>query len=286
MNSKIITPNSITFMTDGKVYSIQSSHPSFADIKEALNINDFEKAAALTNIETSFVQWSNNNFAIEGNKVYKLLPEKTELPRVLSERIFAMFQENTNFNYLLNFFDRLANNPSFNSVQSLYSFLEHKNIPITEDGHFLAYKAIRQDWLDIYSGTISNHIGATPKMIRSNVDDNPNHHCSKGLHVGSLEYVRWYGGDSGTNRVVIVKVDPADVVSVPLDHECQKVRCTGYTVLQEYTGPLPSTSYHEYSDEEDDDFDPDDFCDEFDEWAEEEEEEDFVSTLGRIQFKF
>jgi hypothetical protein len=72
--------------------------------------------------------------------------------------------------------------------------------------------------------------------IKSRYDNNPL------VHVGSLEYVRGFAcgyGTEGGDRIVIVKVNPADVVSVPYDCQNQKVRTCKYEVLREYTGPLP-----------------------------------------------
>jgi acyl carrier protein len=65
------------------------------------------------------------------------------------------------------------------------------------------------------------------------------------LHVGSLEYAKGWG-----QRVVLVEVDPADVVSVPSECSCQKLRCCKYVVLAEYTGPMPDTLTTEFDDED------------------------------------
>jgi len=96
------------------------------------------------------------------------------------------------------------------------------------------YKGIRSDWTDKYSGKIDNSIGKTIKFPRNKVDDNRENQCSWGLHVGSLDYVV----DYCTERVVLVKVNPRDVVSVPKDHDAQKCRVCEYTVLSEYDGEL------------------------------------------------
>ena len=50
--------------------------------------------------------------------------------------------------------------------------------------------------------------------------------------------------DSSGDRVVIVKVNPKDVVSVPTDCECQKVRTCEYQVIADYEGPLQSIVHH------------------------------------------
>jgi hypothetical protein len=94
----------------------------------------------------------------------------------------------------------------------------------------LAYKGIRSDWLDKYSGTIKNNIGATICFERNQVDDNRENECSFGLHVGTLAYVRGYC----TERVIRVKVNPADCISVPRDHSAQKLRVCRYEILAEH----------------------------------------------------
>lgn len=69
-----------------------------------------------------------------------------------------------------------------------------------------------------------------------------------------------YGAEGG-DRIVIVEVDPADVVSVPTDCSCQKVRTCRYTVVDEFRGELPGVSSmggsSAYSTDEDPDFDLD-----------------------------
>jgi len=83
-------------------------------------------------------------------------------------------------------------------------------------------------------------IGDAPTMQRHNVDDDANVGCSYGFHVGSLEYVRDFA--SGNDRIVIVEVSPADIVSVPHDCAHMKVRVCRYKVVAEYTGPLPEVA--------------------------------------------
>jgi len=51
-----------------------------------------------------------------------------------------------------------------------------------------------------------------------------------------------YATNWGT-KTVIVKVDPTDVVSVPNDHNFEKLRCTKYTVLSEFERPLTEALY-------------------------------------------
>jgi hypothetical protein len=204
----------------------------------------------------------------------------------LERRILAFFAAGEDFAPLLAFHKRLQANPSRSSVQELYTFLEHKSIPIDENGYFYAYKAITQEWTDIYTGKVDNSIGATPSMTRNHVDDNRNNHCSHGYHVGSLHYVKWYGNSD--SRYVICRVDPAEVVSVPLDHDCQKVRVTGYEVVSEFTGALPETRWSPEDESKADDETEitfDDVDDDYDEWREdlEAEKEELECEMASLQ---
>ena len=158
------------------------------------------------------------------------------------------------FEPLVNFLRKILQNPSYKAQVQLLNFLENRSLPITEDGDFLGYKAVREDYKDIYSGKFDNSPGQTPKMKRSEVDDDNANQCSKGLHVGGLDYVKGYG-TLGRDRIIIVKVNPANAVSVPTDYNHQKLRVCEYYVVGDYKGemekPLYSGDARPYGEDED-----------------------------------
>ncbi|NDB60976.1 hypothetical protein EB001_21400, partial [bacterium] len=183
---------------------------------------------------------------------------------------------------LVNFLHNLMENPSMQSQKELYDFLEHEHLPITEDGYFLAYKAVRSDYKDKYRGVFDNSVGNVCKMTRAKVDDNRSVGCSNGLHAGALNYVASYGSLEAGDRIVIVKINPKDVVSVPSDCNCEKLRTCEYLVVGEYQGELLKPLYSStFSDEEyhDDDEDTDygidnEYWDQFDDEDYDDEDED------------
>jgi len=176
-------------------------------------------------------------------------------------------------NFLINRYQ----NPSYQSGEQVCIFICHRNIPITDDGCFLAYKAIKSNWMDKYSGTFRNMPGDVVSMDRRLVDDDRQQFCSVGLHVGALDYVYQYA--DGDDRIVIVKVNPKDAVSVPTDELCQKLRVCRYEVVSEYKGELQKPVYtNAYEDEDDwmeDEEDPFDNEDEDDNDYDEEEDDRF-----------
>ncbi|NDI17915.1 MAG: hypothetical protein EBY83_08155, partial [Verrucomicrobia bacterium] len=158
----------------------------------------------------------------------------------LTDRIIKMMSEGFKFDHMVKFLENLMQNPSARGVSETYWFLENYGLPITDDGCFLAYKAVRSDYTDIYSGKFLNSVGSVVSMPRNMVDDNYGIDCSKGLHVGALDYVVGYGHfvkgevrSANGNRLLIVKVNPKDVVSVPKYEGHTKMRVCEYTVASE-----------------------------------------------------
>jgi len=148
-----------------------------------------------------------------------------------ADRLITMIEAGRDHAPLAKFLDKLQANPSKRVVDNLYAFLEHGNIPLTDDGDFLAYKAVRADFRDIHSGTFDNSIGQTCRMPRNRVDEDPNRTCSAGLHVCSFDYLPHFSHANG--HVMIVKVNPAHVVAIPADYNDTKMRVSEYRVIGE-----------------------------------------------------
>ncbi len=130
------------------------------------------------------------------------------------------------------FYDRLGHNPDENSKKMLFNFLKAGHFPILSDGHFVAYKKVREDFTDCHTGNFDNHPGKEVKMRREDCDSDPNHACSRGLHIGTYNHANGFGGA----HLIAVKVDPADVVAVP-NYDKTKMRVCRYFVLKEVSTP-------------------------------------------------
>jgi hypothetical protein len=247
MGSMITNDGTITLVVDGSSYSIQRSHPAYARAFKAYKEKDAKTFVSCLDGEKAIANYvsgqtaGNGKVEVRNGQVYF---NGEQVHNCISERILTMMREGIDFAPMVKFLENLMSNPSFNSRKQLYDFLSHKNLPITDDGCFLAYKTIRSDWYDKYSGTIKNSLGSTIKIDRALVDDNSASHCSHGLHVGALSYAGpggWY--NSGCDRVIIVKVNPRDAVAVPGDHSFTKLRVCEYSVVCEYKAPLNRSAY-------------------------------------------
>jgi hypothetical protein len=133
--------------------------------------------------------------------------------------------------------------------------MDNKHMPITSDGSFLAYKAVDKNFKDIWSNSFDNSVGSTCEVPRDKVDGNRDRGCSNGLHVGAIDYAAMYGGvnlknredsdgdNDGGNNIVICKVNPMDVVSVPTCSRFQKLRCCKYEVVSIFQDKFESAVY-------------------------------------------
>ena len=226
----------ITLMYNGSNYTIGTEHRNYEKIKEALALEEYDNLADLVDAGRGIAKFSQGKVqVVDGEVLYQGEP----VHNVVTDRLLSLMENGFPFKPLARFLENLMENPSARAVSELYDFLQNKNLPITEDGCFLAYKGTRADGYDRYSGTILNEVGQVIEIPRNKVDDDRAHECSYGLHVGAMEYVKWYC----TDRVIIVKVNPKDCVSVPRDHNAQKLRVCRYEVLSLYEGDLTEPLY-------------------------------------------
>lgn len=178
---------------------------------------------------------------------------------------------------MVNFLKKVLKSTSYRVRNELWTFIEKCGLTITEDGCFLAYKSVSENYLDKHSGKFDNRPGTVNEMPRHKVDDDCNVGCSYGFHVGALSYAGpgGYFNEQG-DKVLVCKVDPVDVISVPKDCSCQKLRCCKYVVVSDFKGELNRPLYSgKVSDE---DYDDDNYDDE----DEDEDEEDLILNVDEM----
>ena len=228
----ISNSGNVNLVVDGKSHTIAVDHINYEQIIECLKNEDYEGIEKLLDIASEIVKISQGKVAVlDGCVTY----DGKEVINPLTDRILRFVNEDLPFKPMLNFLENLMENPSRTSVQELYLFLENNTLPITEDGHFLAYKKVNDNYMDFYTGEIDNSVGEKPSVDRNEVDDVRDHLCSEGLHFCSMEYLPKYHGGQG--RVMILKINPKDVVSIPSDYNNAKGRCCSYEVIGEHTDP-------------------------------------------------
>ena len=232
-----LTERSVTVTVDGETHTVARGASNFEALRDAVLSEDEAAVKQALTPDASVEAWAYGAFSVRGDQIFY---DQDTLDAKLTKRILAMVARRESPRPFMRFWERLTLNPSYRSVTQLWSFLENEKISIDEDGFILAYKGVTRAYRDLHTGKVDNSVGRINEMPRNKISDDPKEACHFGFHVGALEYARnFVAGVSG--RIVIVKVDPADVVCVPYDHSAQKMRVCRYTVIGNYGADLSST---------------------------------------------
>lgn len=224
----IIQGSNVTVVIEGKPHTVARTHVSYQKVVDAIKAGEWDTVKSIIDPVKVVLNYGQGNISIQGDQLFW---KGEPFAGILATRMISMLQEGFSIEPMVLFMHNLLKNPSKRSVDELYGFLEKNSLPITPDGYFLAYKKVRDDFMDIHSGTMLNAPGTVVEMERYKVDDNKDQTCSTGLHFCGMSYLSHFGSDS--DRTVIVKIDPADVVSIPSDYNGAKGRACRYEVIGE-----------------------------------------------------
>lgn len=260
----INTGKSYVFFFNGQPATISKDDARYNSVLEALE-NDDEATLTklLTHTIDEFITAKVSEMLTEdfgdlklveereasGKLIHKATYKTVPLPKCMTDKLISLWKSGCkDFKHYFMFLDNLMANPSDRARNELYTFLEYKELPITANGTFIAYKGVDKDLISIHGnkqtrvlsgerlsdGRIKNNIGDVIRVVTEDVDNDCNNHCSNGLHVGSYDYASGFVGSNGV--VLATEVNPRDVVSVPLDCSCQKCRVSSYKVLNRVAG--------------------------------------------------
>ena len=257
LNGQIVNPDlnsgHIFLVLDGKDYSINAGNSSFSKALEAYNAKDWESFIYIVNPEIRLkslyasyegIEVKDGNLYVFGDPIHS----------TIAKRVISFIEHGLDCVHLFKFILKLNMNPSKRAVDELYTFLEHRALPVTDNGNFLAYKAVRADYTDKYTGKFLNTIDSVLEMPRNKVDDNKENGCSYGFHAGSVDYAKDFMNADG--HLMLVEINPADVVSIPTDCQYQKLRTCKYKVVGEYEIDLNDPMYaSRFQTDQDDDVD-------------------------------
>jgi len=230
----IHTQDGLNVVIRGRPYAISAHDKAFDEAVELLQSGTEEEFDELINRLATVLEKKLHGIDEIEYSCSMVTYNGEVLHNFAADRLIGLIEAGRNVGPLKRFLAKLLKNPSKRVVDRLYEFLEHGQMPLTEDGDFLAYKAVRQDYRDIHSNTFFNRIGDECSMPRNRVDEDQDRTCSAGLHVCSYDYLPSFSHAGG--HVMVVKIDPADVVAIPRDYENTKMRVCRYTVIEEVEG--------------------------------------------------
>lgn len=226
-----ISLRSVTVVLDGKVRTISNEAANYDAIVSALRMpeHDEQYIRDLIDIPSFIKRLTFGRVVIDGEQVIFNGVSQTGY---MAERILAHLHAGVDIAPYARFLDNLMDNPTEYVREDLFKWVESGDMPFTEDGCFLAYKYVQDDYFSAHSGVngkVFHGLGEFVTMPRSECDLSRSS-CSTGLHFCSFKYLGHYNSN---RRIIIVKVHPSNVTAIPPDYGMQKGRCCAYTVVGE-----------------------------------------------------
>jgi hypothetical protein len=239
-----VNDNSFVVVIDQQNYNFDRGHLGYRDLVECVQSGDKEEFLRLIDGRTAVENFTEGDFEVLEESLY--YKGKT-CHSSISDRVIKMMQEGFDYTPMFKFLERVYKNPSNRAINELFEFMAHYGLVITGDGYLYAYKGVHihkdgefkdslgrtikeGDYVDGYTGRAFRYNpGDVVEMPRNEVCDDFRVACGPGLHAGSPNYsLNW------ADTPVIVKIDPADVVSVPSCSDCQKLRACKIEIVSDF----------------------------------------------------
>jgi hypothetical protein len=232
-----LTPNNLSVFVDGHFRTIHREHQNFASILEELrkpeHLQDFEAVKRMLDLRSFVSVWSAGAFSIGDDGSLRV--DDKPIHSALAARIVDHFRAGLDPVPLCLLYERIATHPDRGTAADLWAWIDHAQLPITTEGNIIAFKKVRADFCSYHRNRDGVHlpheIGSRVSIPRSECDTSRDNTCSSGLHFCSYEYLPDYYGNEG--RVLVLEIDPMDVVAIPQDYKLSKGRACAYTVIGE-----------------------------------------------------
>lgn len=233
-NSFIRTEDGLSLVINGKPFTVVDAHPKWDDIRDALRASDWDLIPDLINTAKALEQYAGICEIFVDAEAGVVTFNGEEVVGVLVEHIISMMEDNFDITPMVMFLTNLMQNPDPAARMEAYGWMSANGVTITEDGYLLAWKRVGNDYKSFYDGKTDNSIGSIPELDRASCDSDSSRTCSRGLHFCSQAYLPMYHGGQG--RVLMLKINPRDIVSIPTDYNNAKGRACRYEVVGEAEG--------------------------------------------------
>lgn len=245
-------------LSDGTPVQISTEHNNFQEILDLVQNSDstpandeyLQELIRPVHALRKAIQVDEALFEITeyGELICKIEGYDYSLDTSLASNIVSLYKENGNIEPLLKFVVKLSRNPRKEVADELWGFISACGLTLTQEGNFLAYKNVNNDFTSVWDSKTDNSPGRVLGMPRQAVTHDPNQTCSAGLHFAAWGYLQYYA--SG-RKTVLLSISPEDVVSIPTDYNNMKGRACRYKVLREVDQPeeLKYISLYEEADE-------------------------------------
>lgn len=231
------TNDGISVLLSGfRLITVSSSLPNYDEIVDLAYSGDEEGILDILDVKEKISRLTFGNVIVTEDD--DIMVDGQSVPEYLATRILQHEKDGYPIEPLIEFSRKLMKNPDEHVREDLYKWMEKGNLPVAENGNFIAFKKVRENYRSQYAPEDDRWIhviGATLYMDREKCDPNRTNTCSRGLHFCSKDYLPNFAGSSG--KIVVLEINPEHVVAIPVDYNLTKGRACQYKVIGEITDP-------------------------------------------------
>ena len=162
MLSFTIGANSITVFIDGEINTIDSSHanydPLLGELRKPAGERDLAAIKSFVTVMAMISRYVHGRVSLTDAAV---LFEGNPVGDLLAKRMLEIFQQGIDVTPYAMFMENVRANPASYVHQELYEWMEKGKLPITPDGHLVAFKKVRDDYKDCHTGRFDNSVGSS-----------------------------------------------------------------------------------------------------------------------------
>lgn len=226
--SYILSDTFVSVVSDGFPVTIYKQDMRYPRVIDCIKNKDWEGLHTAVSFSKTILSLTHKRVSVKNDTLYY---RGEKVNHSLTNKILKYSADGFDVLYLLKFLNKLFRNKNPRSIETLYAYIERYKMPINESGNFLALKAVTSDLKDKWTGTIDNSVGAIPQVKRKDCNTDPSNACSRDtLHCGNINYVKNYA--RGDDKIILVEVNPKDVVNCPNNCGFEKLQVCKYKVLK------------------------------------------------------
>jgi len=233
INSVIFSLDGASGYVDGKPFTVTSKHPNYLTVMEALRLKQYDQVHGLLDIQKMVEKQVEKYQTINGIKLDLAAGTVTYKGFVIGgnlvQQILTMARRKFDVTPMCNVINNAMSNPNVDVPGRVYDWMVAANMPISDDGCLIAYKRVRTDMTSFYDGKTFHRVGQVTEIPREDCCEDSSQTCAAGLHFCSQQYLPSYCGGQG--KILMLKINPRDIVAIPPDYNNSKGRCCKYEVI-------------------------------------------------------
>lgn len=236
----ITTSAGINVIINGENRLIPKDHEHHDTILNGLRAGNSDVVNLLDELKRKIEDFDGVDFQLShGELLYRGQAYDNQ---VVIDHVMRMLDAGIKAKPLLNFLEKVNNNPNPESVKDLWTFMTNSGLAITDEGDVLAFKYVDKvsemsegsdktrlmemgaEYTDGHSNRFDYTPGQTPSLPRHLCRYSPGEDCGVGLHIGDLSYVKNH------KHILAASFSPSDVTSIG-SNESRKIRVTRFKCL-------------------------------------------------------